>query len=123
MMLENIFQTSLVMEENAILEILNGTKIEGLAYQNALIFENLGLKVKYYANAPTQDHQTTIIYDLTNGQKNKTLDIIKNQVGGYVTTEMPNYIKEEIAKENLNTNENNQSIDFIIILGQDQLIK
>lgn len=122
-LLTNIFQTSQIREENAYLEILNGTKIEGLAYQTALALESFGLKIKNYANAKTQDYQTTIIYDLTNGQKNKSLEIIRNQVGGYVTTEIPNYIKEEVAKENPNATENNQAVDFVIILGQDQLIK
>lgn len=116
-LLENIFQTSVVKDENSNVQVLNGTTIEGLAYQTALALENLGIKISHYANASTKDHQTTIIYDFTNGQKTKTLETIKGQIGGYVTTEIPNYLKEDLASQN------NQTVDFIVILGQDQLIK
>jgi len=122
-LLENIFQTGIIQAEKAKIKVLNGTTIEGLAYQTALILEAQGLKIISYANAPSQDHETTIIYDLTNGQKEKSLATIKNQISGYVTADLPAYLQEQEAWEKTNANENYQEPDFIIILGQDQLIK
>jgi len=118
-MLENIFQTNDIVEEKTYVDVLNGTEISGLAYQNALVLESLGLNINRYDNAPTQDYQTSVIYDLSGGTKEKSLEIIKNQIGGYVTSDLPNFLQEDISVQKIESPEYHNP-DFIIILGQDQ---
>jgi len=95
-------------QEIITVEIQNGTKIEGLAYRTSLEIKKSGFKVLKITNAQAQDYEKTIIYDLTNGQKNDKLNEIKNLLNADISTDQP---------ENLYTS---SGTDFLIILGQDQ---
>ncbi|MBD3359106.1 MAG: hypothetical protein GF365_00135 [Candidatus Buchananbacteria bacterium] len=89
-------------------EIQNGTKIEGLAYRTSLDLKKNGYKILKIGNAQNQNYEKTVIYDLTDGQKNDALEDLKKQ------------LKANVDPKN-NTDLNTSSdVDFLIILGQDQ---
>ncbi|MCX6743199.1 MAG: LCP family protein, partial [Candidatus Parcubacteria bacterium] len=96
-------------KEKVKVEIQNGTKIEGLAYQTSVNLKGKGFEVAKISNAQKQDLAKTIIYDLTNGQKTEELGNLKNYLKADATLDKPS--------ANIIYSSN---IDFLIILGQDQ---
>jgi LCP family protein required for cell wall assembly len=111
----NLFEFNESVNEEAKIEIRNGTNISGLAYGLAQEVWNYNLTVTSYKNADTQDYQRTIIYDLTAGEKPKTAAILKQILpDAIMTTSLPAYLQSET------TTGENESADFIIILGQDR---
>ena len=96
-------------KEKVKVEIQNGTKIEGLAYQTSVNLKGKGFEVAKISNAQKQDLAKTIIYDLTNGQKTEELENLKNYLKADATIDKP--IANIIYSSD---------IDFLIILGQDQ---
>jgi len=106
---ENVFTKQEVVKYNPIvIEILNGTKIEGLAYKTMVRLEAKGYRVAKFGNAPKQDYDKTVIYDYSNGAKNDELNKLKD------------FLKTNIILNSTSEISNNSSADFIIILGKDQ---
>jgi LCP family protein required for cell wall assembly len=110
-MIKNVFEPNaqLKPQEKTKVEIQNGTKIEGLAYQTSLALKNIGFQVIKIANAAQQNYEKTVIYDLTNNQKPEALAELKNKFNANVSADKPS----AIITYSSNT-------DFLIILGQDQ---
>ncbi len=94
-------------EEKAILEIRNGTTINGFAGRVSTVLKEKGFEVKSIGNAATQDNTKTIIYDLSGGEKPTGLQGVKNNLGVTQT------------KTALPSGEASSSADFVIILGTD----
>jgi len=107
-MFKYVFDPEKEAEEKVTVEIQNGTKIEGLAYRTSVDLKKLGYEVTKYSNAQKQDFQQTIIYDLTNGQKNEALQNLKTKLNATLEFPKPDWLS-------IDTNP-----DFIIILGQNQ---
>lgn len=107
-----------VATESATLEILNGTWINGLGNRAAIDMEKYGFKVLRIGNSSRQNFEKTIIYDLTFGEKIKSLTILKEKTGATVTFDLPEWLKTDIAAD-LAKSENKTKPDFIIVLGQD----
>jgi len=103
---KNIFEKEIVREkkEKPKIILLNGTFIDGLARSKIEILSP-HFEIIEIGNAKKRDYSRTIIYDLTNGKKNKELNILKERLGGDVLNEIPD---EFIGK----------GADFIIILGE-----
>jgi hypothetical protein len=103
---KNIFEKEIVREkkEKPKIVLLNGTFIDGLARSKIEILSP-HFEIIEIGNAKKRNYSRTIIYDLTNGKKNKELNILKERLGGDVLNEIPD---EFIGKE----------ADFIIILGE-----
>ncbi|MFC1598846.1 LCP family protein [Patescibacteria group bacterium] len=97
------------VQEPIKVEVQNGTKITGLAYQASLKLKNKGFKVVEIGNANQQDFNNTIIYDLTDGELPDELTKLKELIN------TNNISRDKDSLENYNT-----QIDFLIILGQDQ---
>jgi len=95
-------------KEKVKVEIQNGTKIEGLAYQTSVTLKSTGYAVLKIGNASQQNYDKTIVYDLTNGQNPEALEDLKNKFKAYIVSGKPDSI---IISPN---------IDFLIILGADQ---
>jgi len=110
-MVKDIFEPAQVAKakEKIKVEVQNGTKIEGLAYQTSLALRNKGFEVIKIGNAQQQNYEKTVIYDLTNGQKAAELENLKNQLKTATTSNGPE-----------STIIYSSNIDFLIILGQDQ---
>lgn len=95
------------------LEILNGTKVEGLAAKTKNDLENIGYKVVSIGNAPEQDENETIVYDLTNGKKSKTLRTLKSKIKARSTRKAPDWLTaSEVSSLS-------QKVDFLVVLGSD----
>jgi len=104
--------------EKASVEVRNGTWINGLANREAMDIEAYGLNVIRVGNASRQNFEKTVIYDLSFGEKENALAVLKEKTGANVSTELPDWLKEDIAK----TSEGQADYarpDFLIIIGQD----
>lgn len=102
----NIVSNTPIISEKEIvsIEILNGTWITGLASVNKTKLENWGYDSITTGNAKTHDYETTIIYDLSNGQYKKTFSFLQEKF----TTNVKTISNSELSQA-----------DFLIILGQD----
>lgn len=95
-------------------EIQNGTKITGLAYKTSQYLESLGYQIIEIGNAPTQDYQKTVIYNLKNGTSDKIAAELSELLGANIASAIPEWAQSTTsAKVNSNT-------DVLIILGQDR---
>ena len=120
MLVKNIFVLNRIKEENAKIEVQNGTKTAGLALYTYLYLEKINYNIISYDNAPTDDYQKTIIYDLTDGEKELTLDKLKDELKAYIAKDVPEYILERYQLNATTTQTDLESKpDIIIILGQD----
>lgn len=105
---------AVVQSENASVQILNGTWINGLASKMSVDLEKLGFKITGLANASRQDFETTVIYDLTFGQKKEALKLLKEKLKANVSFTLPDWLKADLAR---NLKDKAQP-DLVIILGQ-----
>ena len=108
----NIFEVEKTEKEQAVIQILNGTTQTGLAGKKSQLLINSGLNIVRIGNAPNQNTETTIIYDLSNNNKPETLKKIQEIIFGIRSTILPEELSEYLYQDNL---------DFLIVLGQDQI--
>lgn len=101
--------------EQVVIDVRNGTFIEGLAARTSERLRQQGYTVANIGNAPKKDYEKTVIYDLTQGQKPNVLEVLRADLRANVTTTLPAWL--ESADEQGNPN---ALTDFIIILGTDQ---
>jgi LCP family protein required for cell wall assembly len=107
-----------IATENATLEILNGTWVNGLGNRAAIDLEKYGFKILRVSNSSHQNFDKSIIYDLTFGEKIKSLSLLKEKTGATATFSLPDWLKADLSAE-LDKLENKTKPDFVIILGQD----
>ncbi len=123
-MIKNIFSDApvetknVVREEGATVEIRNGTWINGLASQTALDLEKYSFNVIRVGNSSKQNFQKSVIYDLSYGEKEESLSILKKVLGANVSFGLPNWLVEDLEKD-LKNEINPVQPDFLVILGQD----
>ncbi len=110
--------TSVVKKENATIEVRNGTWINGLASQVALDLEKLGFSVLRVGNSSHQNFKASIVYDLSYGEKDESLKVLRNHFDANVAFDMPSWLIDDIAKE-LEQEHAPIQPDFILILGHD----
>jgi hypothetical protein len=121
-MANNIFNFGFIKQETAKIEIQNGTGQAGLAYWTTVRLERLGYQVTKYSNASTSDYQKSVIYDLSDGNKKRTLKWLKEELSAYVAKTLPDYLstKSSIANDNSNSAtkaDQETDPDFIVVLG------
>jgi len=107
-----------VVEEKSTIEVRNGTWINGLASQVSLDLERYGFDVIRIGNSSRQNFEKSVIYDLSFGEKNKSLNILKEKTGANISLGLPDWLKEDIEKDLAGETSPVQP-DFILILGQD----
>jgi len=107
-----------VSTENATVEILNGTWVNGLANQASTDLQKYGFKIIAVANSSRQNFQTSVIYDLTLGQKMESLAVLKQKTNATVTFDLPDWLKTDLAAQ-LAANSDQAKPDFVLVLGQD----
>ncbi|MCR4280298.1 MAG: LCP family protein [Candidatus Komeilibacteria bacterium] len=111
-MMANIFTEAAIADEEASIEIQNGTNTAGLAYNVSQQLKTKGLEVTNFKNAATRDFQRSIIYDLSAGTKPITLALLQEMTSqALITTSLPPHLAGDYTPEN--------TPDFILILGQD----
>lgn len=107
-----------IVTERTKLKILNGTWINGLANRAGMDLEKYGFDIIGVGNCSRRNFEKTIIYDLVFGEKMKSLSALKEKTGASVTFELPEWLKEDIAKD-LESSVDKEKPDFVLILGQD----
>jgi len=115
----NLFASQKIIEERANITIYNGTTIPGLASSVSDKFNQNNFTLIDIGNAPTQDWQKTVIYDLTYGKKQSSLEYLKNILGSPVSNELPFDIQEKIITD-LGGDDPLSRVDFVIVLGPEQ---
>jgi LCP family protein required for cell wall assembly len=113
-----IEMTNIVKEENATIEVRNGTWINGLASQVAFDLEKLGFNVLRVGNSSHQNFNASIIYDLSYGEKSGSLKVLRNHFEANVAFDLPDWLVNDIAEE-LKQEYNPIQPDFILIIGHD----
>jgi LCP family protein required for cell wall assembly len=114
----SIADKAIVVPEKVTVEVKNGTWINGLAQRVALDLEKSGFQTNNVGNASRQNFEKSIIYDLTFGEKIKSLAVLKEKTNATATFELPDWLKEEITAARV-ANPEAERPDFILILGQD----
>jgi LCP family protein required for cell wall assembly len=112
---------------NVSVEIQNGTGTTGLASQTAQLLEGSGFTVATVGNALNRESTKTIIYDLTDGEKDEELAALKDYLSADVYMSTKGYLAADavVPDEVLATTPgidlvtSTSDIDFLIILGQD----
>jgi LCP family protein required for cell wall assembly len=105
--IRNTMKDPYLAKENAAINVLNGTTVPGLAGTTADKLKSYGYNVVTVATAPSSDHQTTILLDVSGGKKPFTKNYLEKRLGVKATTQSPD--------PNLSTT----GADFVVILGQD----
>ena len=96
-------------------EIQNGTKINGLALRTSEYLESLGYEVIKLGNAPTQDYQKTVIYDVTaSDPSTAAASRIGELLDAGVAPALPEWVTATSSQKV------NSRTDILIILGQDR---
>lgn len=107
-----------VSVEDASLEIRNGTWINGLANREAMDLEKYGFEVVRIGNSSRKNFKKSIIYDLSFGEKLKSLKILKEKTGASVSLEVPQWLRQDIEKD-VEEEKAPEIPDFILIIGRD----
>jgi len=134
---KNIFEEKQQKEENAKIIVQNGTTQAGLAEEVANQLKLSDFNVVKYGNASNKNYNQTIIYDLTGGEKPQTLNSLKNLLDAVVISNLPvlldnfnqnnqiDYDALAISLDNnlsnLNTNGLKTQVDFLIVIGSDNI--
>lgn len=112
---------------NVTVEIQNGTGTTGLASQTAQLLEGSGFTVATIGNAANRESPKTVIYDLTDGEKDEELAALKEYLSADVYMSTKGYLAADdvVPDEVLPTTPgadlvtSTDDIDFLIILGED----
>ncbi len=103
--------------DGVVLEIRNGTWVEGLAGRAALDLEEKGFEIAQIGNSSKKDFEKSVIYDLTFGAEPRTLEILKEETGANISFDIPDWLKERI-REDVQREEIIKKPDFLLILGE-----
>lgn len=98
-----IFDDLYIKEENARIEILNGTFRNSIASSLANFLRSYGYNIVNTDFAPKRDYKKTIIYDYSGGQKPYTVS----------------YLQKRLKAEVVRKKREKEDIDIQIILGED----
>lgn len=93
-----------------VLEIQNGTTVQGLARNTSILFQNASYDVLSAVNADRNDYENTIIIDHIGNAE------VANMVGEFIHC---TNIRQATAEEELEDLSAEASVDFTIILGKD----
>lgn len=97
------------------IEIQNGTKINGLAFRTSQYLQSLGYEVIKIKNAPTQDYQKTVIYNLTGTEENlQNITALAKLIAAEVSLILPEWLTSTTSPAT------SPNADILIILGLDQ---
>lgn len=96
-------------DEHAKVEILNGTKIPGWAYQTSLELRNARIEIVKVGNAAAQNRKKTVIYAPMPDDFAQTLKLLSEKLNAEVTYGFPE-----------GTDSASTTADIIIILGKEE---
>ena len=107
-----------VASEYPKIEIQNGTWVNGLGQETATDLEKYGFDILGIFNASRQNQESSVIFDLTYGQKMKSLTILKDRLNASIHYGLPDWMIADLEQRNQGE-ENLIQPDFIILIGQD----
>lgn len=93
-----------------VLEIQNGTTVQGLARNTSILFQNASYDVLSAVNADSSDYEKTIIIDHIGNEE------VAKMVGEFIHC---TNIRQATAEEEMESLNAEASVDFTIILGKD----
>ncbi len=97
-----------------LIEIQNGTKVSGLAFNASQYLLSLGYQITRIKNAPTQDYQKTVVYDLVSDETDQTAETIAELFKADIAPTIPDWIHATTTVAVAATT------DVLVILGQDR---
>ncbi len=102
-----LFVDGFIKQEQPVIDVYNGSSVPGLATETATELESYGYKTGIIDNAPTQDYDMTVVYDLSGGKKQFTRELIAKRFNVTMKSagELPAALKDTTS-------------DFVVILGQ-----
>jgi len=106
-----------ILDEQATVELRNGTWINGLANKASTDLESYGFTIAGIGNASQRNFQKSVIYDLTNGAKPQSLALLKNKTQANISFGLPEWLATDLALGKAD-NPNKKNPDFVLILGQ-----
>lgn len=111
------FKNANLLNKNEEIQVLNGTKVPGLALEGLNLLNRFCLNAVYYGNAENRELEISTIYYKPGpeGEKPVTLDM--------VTTLMPNIKVQEGIPEAYLQDEKRQNTVMVVELGKDYLEK
>jgi polyisoprenyl-teichoic acid--peptidoglycan teichoic acid transferase len=124
LLIKNVFDLQEASQEKAKIVVQNGTTVPGLALKAVNYLNQIGYTIIRYGNAPDQSKISTAIYDYTDNNP-KTKQSLENIFASQSKEDIPlDYSSAVIASNwGIKDEEGNlEQIDFLIILGQDQII-
>lgn len=93
-----------------VLDIQNGTSVQGLAHNTGILFQNASYDILSTSNAPRNDYENTVIIDHIGNKE------IAKMVGDFI--HCTNIQEEEVKPDDAGT-DTAANVDFTIILGED----
>ena len=105
-----VASTSMVYDRTYVLEIQNGTTVQGLAKNTSALLQSIGYDVLTTTNADSNDYAKTVIIDHINNPQ------VASSLGDFIMCD--NIIVEEVQSEDASLDAN-LLVDFTIILGKD----
>ena len=93
-----------------VLEIKNGTTVQGLAHNTSILFQNASYDVLSAVNADRNDYEKTVIIDHIGNKE------IASMVGNFIHC---TNIQEEEVDLSRSESDTSADVDFTIILGKD----
>jgi len=111
-LVSNVFlqEQAIESKQTAKIEIKNGTTVNGLAFRTSSKLKDLGYEIVKIGNAPTQDYETTAVYNLSTDEKKESVSqVLESIFNVSVSTDIPDWV-EKLA---------GPSTEFYIILGMD----
>ncbi|MGH7238519.1 MAG: LCP family protein [Candidatus Saccharimonadales bacterium] len=103
----NTLRDGYLAKENALVKVLNGTSVPGLATQETNTLQSYGYRMAAPADAPSTSYATTTLIDLTHGKDKYTLHYLERRLNVKATVNLPPGMSAGGA-------------NFVIILGQDE---
>jgi len=111
-------QKSLERDERPTVEIRNGTPINGLAYDTSVALTKKGFDVIKIGNALEKTYEKTVIYDLSRGQKPRSLERLVKELNANVSTAIPSWFEVSSTTDDSGTVLSASSgADFLVVTG------
>lgn len=99
------------IDDNSRVIILNGTWITGLAGKTSATLEAAKFEITQVGNAAARDYSSSLIFDLTDGKKKNSLEVLRRITSASVSANNPAWLSTYQTASS--------SPDFILIVGND----
>lgn len=107
-----------IKTENPTVIVKNGTTIAGLASKIGTGLTTSGFTLVDTSNADKKTYASSIIYDLSTTSKPNSLELLKQKIGGSISTDIPTWLIKEIESDGSYI-AGFVKPDYVVILGAD----